>query len=630
MSDRNNSNGNITTSNLTVSFVVGNDILCSFNLAWTPSIKIGPETIYGSADLENDDWISQMRRGILPIHVVQRIISEIEAQGGKTTADEVEMKFRQAIEGRLSMEEAIDFEISSIDQVRGRIINGDGGVIQRVTARTNKDGNETEDIETILIFRGKIGPVIMIDGSIPGVQSEINGEKRADPLEDFLVHLSGMYRLSAGKAQHLREVIDAFILGSIKNGEFVEYASSPISVKDDIIRVDFERKFDLSAILKAIRDFHDQSSNPLGFRTVFAWSLVAPLHNELKRRSRKGIQTPQIIETGKTKAGKTSLGYVFLGRGYNMDQDLFFYPYNRVRTPFTFMYAMSQTNLPALIDDLPPNWVFQHKEDLKAYAQTGHFGDRGRGDQTVTQYRGSRSFIGTINDDIRMDDDLALSARLIILAYTEQHRLRKNREAYATFMDTIPEGFMFKVFQAVFENKNISDVLKDVERFEEPGDWINWGIRLINALLKKYSIPALPAYEKEEGAPYFDNAYEIAQAFLGEWERIKANEDSYVDRETDETVKSVKYRSPIEGEFKIELDGLRWKIWFTGGAFKTLTARQQLRIPYSNATNFLNNVQSSDDGVKVENEGKNEPKKIGNIAKHCFCISIPAEEDLNA
>jgi hypothetical protein len=90
-------------------------------------------------------------------------------------------------------------------------------------------------------------------------------------------------------------------------------------------------------------------------------------------------------------------------------------------------------------------------------------------------------------------------------------------------------------------------------------------------------------------------------------------------------VKSVKYRSPIEGEFLVEWKGLRNHIWFTGPAFKKLTER--LRVPYRNATDFLNNIASSDEGVRVENEGKAKTKKIWSQALWCYCISLPKESE---
>ena len=124
----------------------------------------------------------------------------------------------------------------------------------------------------------------------------------------------------------------------------------------------------------------------------------------------------------------------------------------------------------------------------------------------------------------------------------------------------------------------------------------------------------------EEDATNEDsNALEIAQAFLAEWERIQRNSapDEY-------ELRPQKYRSAIEGDFKVEWRGLRRYIWLTSGAFKTIVARLNLRLPYRTAADFLNNVQSSEAGVRVENEGQLKSKKIGNLPLKTYCISVPA------
>ena len=141
---------------------------------------------------------------------------------------------------------------------------------------------------------------------------------------------------------------------------------------------------------------------------------------------------------GKTQGGKTPLGDIFIGKGYAMAKDAYYYPYQKVRTTFTLMKHLGETSIPALFDDLPSDWLQQHRDDLKAYVQIGHFGDRGKSDQTVQEYRGRRSFIGTVNSSIRVDDDLAASMRIIILRFTEQNRRRKNLPEWNTLIDGLP------------------------------------------------------------------------------------------------------------------------------------------------------------------------------------------------
>ena len=330
---------------------------------------------------------------------------------------------------------------------------------------------------------------------------------------------------------------------------------------------------------------------------------------------------------GKTQGGKTPLGDFFIGKGYAMAKDAYYYPYQKVRTTFTLIKHLGETSIPALFDDLPSDWLQQHRDDLKAYVQIGHFGDRGKSDQKVQEYRGRRSFIGTVNSSIRVDDDLAASMRIIILRFTEQNRRRKNLPEWNTLIDGLPEGFMIELFRVMFEGQNIRDIARAAEQFQTPADWINYVTRKLNMLSQWFGIPEWPQFEEDADTDEDSNALEVAHAFLGEWERILRNSEEYYNSQTDQNIKSVKYRSPIEGEFPVEWIGSRDFIWFTGPAFKTLIARQTLRLPYRNATDFLNNVKSSDDGVRVENEGRAKTKKISSEASWCYRISAPKESE---
>ena len=352
--------------------------------------------------------------------------------------------------------------ISEKDSVYGVIRNGNEGVIKRIAEESqpkkayNKDAKQWEidhyedSVTEILRFKGNIGPAVKIDNETPGLKLFINNEAHVFDLEDARAFFRGKFSLTPGKTQKLMEVLTAFVFSEIESGNFENYSSSPIAIRDDRITVDYVERHDQKEILKILRSYYVDASHPVAFSCIFSFCLVAPLHDELKRRSIKQVQTPLVLLTGKTKGGKTTLETLFIGKGYELDKELYFYPYNRVYTRFTLMNKLKQTNLPAVFDDLPTDWIFKNKEDLKSYVQTGHFGDRGRGDQTETQYRGMRSFVGTVNDDYRPDDDLALSLRLLILWFTEYHRKRKNKPLFDKMFDSLPGGFMFEIFRSIF------------------------------------------------------------------------------------------------------------------------------------------------------------------------------------
>ena len=522
--------------------------------------------------------------------------------------------------------------VSVKDQVSGYVRNGADGLIQWIRTFPQNKKEELPHVMAmdLLRFNGFIGPVYMIDGSVRGMGMELNGVKYSPmALSDFYTLIKQELSIPAQTMQKLKEVVNAWVNQTISNGLEVYYRSSPIYVESGIVRVDFSHVGDIQDIIAKLRDFHDKASHPLAYRTVFSWALMAPLHDELKRSARKIIQVPNVILEGKTKAGKTPLADFFIGHGYNLNMDSYFYSYERVATRFTLMKHLGSMNLPALLDDLPPDWIWNNRGNLKSYSQTGHFGDRGKSDQSINEYRGRRSFIGTVNDSIRRDDDLASTNRLILLKFTERNRIRKNLSAWNALIDGLPEGFMYEIFMTIFEGRSISDIAADIENFQVPADWINYIIGKLNMLSQWFGIPEWQLYIEENNANEDSNTMEIAQTFLAEWERIRKNEKSYFDTQTDNEVKSVKYRSPIEGEFIVEWRAMRNYIWFTGSAYKTLLARQQLRLPYRNATDFLNNVASTDDGVRVEYEGRQRSKKMGGMPLKAFCISLPVESDNN-
>ncbi len=585
-------------------------------------IEIVPKSGYFSLTVRDQEiQISPDELGLIQEGTIPSGIQGIAAQNGITEAELIRAS-------KAVIRREYEITISAIDGIHGIIRNGSEGLVQWRHEVPGKNPGDPPRVQSMDLVRfvGKIGPIYLIDGESRGIGLELNGVKYSPmTLDDFYSLMRQQLSVPAPTMQKLKEVVNAWANQTIANGLAVDYRSSPIYIQDGTVRVDFPHVGNLQDILAKLRDFHDKASHPLAYRAVLAWALMAPLHEELKGSARKIIQVPNVILEGKTKAGKTPLADFFIGRGYSMEKDQYFYSYERVATRFTLMKHLGFTNIPALLDDLPPDWIWQNRGNLKSYSQTGHFGDRGKSDQTINEYRGKRSFIGTVNDSIRKDDDLASANRLLILRYTEKNRLRKNLPEWNALVDGVPDGFMLDIFRVLFEGQLIHVITRDAEGFQVPADWINYVLGKLNLLSQWFGLPEWPLFAEESVLDDDSNAIDIAQAFLAEWERIERNKDDYFDRTTDMPVKSVKYRSPIEGEFLVEWKGLRNHIWFTGPAFKKLTER--LRVPYRNATDFLNNIASSDEGVRVENEGKAKTKKIWSQALWCYCISLPKESE---
>jgi len=519
--------------------------------------------------------------------------------------------------------------VSKGDNIEAVIHNGIDGYI-KIKRTYSENGRDTESVREVFRFSGYLGPVLRIDQAIPGIKFQTPWEEMKLSISDFLISMRSIYSLSANQVQYLKLVLDALVTEEDSNGNVAEFLTSPINVFNDVITVDFPDG-NVTEILKKLRDFYNTVTNPRAYLLILGWAIIAPFHFDLKSRAKGIIQAPLVVFTGRTKGGKTALASFVIGQGFNQSRDSYFYAYETIRTNFAFMKHMAETKLPAVLDDIPSSFNSVHKDALKSYVQTGHFGDRGKGDQTLTQYKGARSFIETLNEDIVFDEDLAFNNRIIAEKFSKINEDKKNLSFWNEFINSIPSGFMMCIMKELFNNRNVNEILREVEKFEDGLQWINYGINRLNALCDKYEIPIFPNYERPSERDFNTYALEIAQAFITEDQRIKTSEEDYTESDGDGgeiAVKKVRYRSKIEGEFKVESkqgpDDKTWRKWiyFTGGAFKTLTSSQYLKVPYRNATEFLNNIESSDEGVRVEFDGKLTSKKIGEMPLKVFCISI--------
>ena len=568
------------------------------------------------------DERGMIEKGVLPLQIQEKL------EGLKKT--EILSKIYEFVNRRVT--------ISKNDGIEAIIHNGKDGYIK--IKRTQRDGNdssnEKESVRDIFRFNGFLGPVLRIDQKIPGIKFQTPWEEMKLSISDFLTFARSMYSLTTAQVQSLKLILDAFVTEEDNNGNVEDFLTSPINVFDDIIKVDYP-DIDNAGNLRKLRDFYNVTTNQRAYLLALGWSVLAPLHYALKSRATGIIQAPLLVFTGRTKGGKTALASFFVGQGFDQPKDLYFYGSEAIRTNFTLMKHMSESNLPAVLDDVPASFNSVHKDALKMYVQTGHFGDRGKGDQTLTQYKGARSFIETLNEDVMLDEDLAFNNRIIQEKYTKDSAEKKDLVAWNDFINSIPSGFLISIVKELFSGQNINDILKEVENFDNGIDWINFGLNKLNTLCNKYGIPPFPNYNKNAEKDFNTYAVEIAQAFVAEDQRIKTSEEEYEEDDGDggtRTVKKVKYRSKIEGEFKVEEKqdpkSKSWKKWiyFTGGAFKTLTSAQYLRVPYRNATEFLNNIESSEEGVRVEFDGKLISKKIGDMPLKVFCISIPEFEEV--
>ena len=429
--------------------------------------------------------------------------------------------------------------------------------------------------------------------------------------------------LKPDQAQKLMQVISAYINAYVEKGNVENLSISPVGVDDGKINVDFGG-LDNKNILSSILQYVPFSTHPDAFVGLFGWSVLAPLHFALKNISESIIQPPLMLFQGSPKGGKSSIANLFLGRGFSMPKNKFYLGAERVRTTATLNVHLNESNLPALIDDVKVSWIVKNKDNFKSYVQTGIFADRGKPNAIeINEFRGLRSFVMTSNDHYGGDVDQATANRMLIFDFNIYNVEREDKKKFSDFFASLPKGFLISLIKELFSGKNIDEIYHDIEIFDSPEEWVNYGIRLINSLCSAYNLSQFFYIKSKNAFDYSSNAFEVFQAYLSEWDRLEA---SLKNRSIlGEGIQLQTYRSKIETEFKIEEEKGRIFLYFTPSSFKTLEMMQGLKLPYESATDFISNVQSTD-RLRVEHNGMLKSVRLSGYPRHCFVLSIPNDD----
>ena len=506
--------------------------------------------------------------------------------------------------------------INDRDHVEGMIFNGPQGSI------VYDPGGEHSRLQTIAYYSGNIGPVVKV-GDMFKIKFDVNSLNGVMVPTEAANQISNQLGMSPGERKKLIEVLNSMAQNFKETGNYEELNISPVSISDDRkIQVKYAQKNN-AEILKILRGYYEDSVNQRAYLALLGFLLTSLLHYDLKTLSKSVIQVPLVMFTGPTKATKTSLPSFFLGKGFDIsDKSEYLYPYERIRTQSAFNNHLTESYTPMLLDDTNPEWIYQHEEQIKDYGQTGIFASRGKRSGIGTnEFLGFRSFMVTSNDNYRVDHSLATSNRFIIVKFGLENIIRKNREKWNQFRNSLPEGFMLSLMYEIFNEVLIDDILKEVEQFDTASDFVNYGISLLNKLCTKYGIPEFPYYTQDDTPDVDSYAYEVAEGFISEHEKIQNSRESSTSM--GETIKYQAYRSAMENQFSVEQKYHRIYIYFTSGAFKILNQQRSLKMPYATAADFVNNVKSSDQGVRIENNGLPYSKKFGRVAKYCYVVSIP-------
>ena len=470
-----------------------------------------------------------------------------------------------------------------------------------------------ENIPSELVeYNGNVYVCRLEDSKIGLTLKFDDDEAKNLPIDDAITYIIQHYGVSPKNKQRLISILRGFALQYKKNAPYIPL--SPVSVKDGKIFIEFDTsKIPIEETLSQLHNFLiNLASNPEGMLATFSWSLLAWCHYYVKTLSELTVYVPNLVLSGKTKGGKTSLTDIFILKGYNAlrkeDKGNFQYHLQDITTTFTLMNSLKASNLPAIFDEIGMNFFNYHKESIKGYASSIRFGQRGTAAQNTNKYTGIRSFVATMNDPFDLSSDLALSGRLIVIPFDEQNTRRQHRDEFIKFYNSLPNGFMFAILKHLFQGKPINELVSELQQCDTPDKWVSVGIKFINQLCQQLEIPQFPEYESVKTKTE-TMAYEIASSLASEYDRGYNNQF---------------HNSPIWGEVYVENKsvgkGSRRFIFFTGVAFRGIM--RNYNNHFKTATEYLNNIPKDDD-VRVENSGKRKTMRIENQYKKVYIVSIP-------
>ncbi len=480
-----------------------------------------------------------------------------------------------------------------------------------------------ENISRELVqFNGKIR-VCKLDDSTTGILLNFDDEdENSYTVDDAIIHITQHYGVMPSKKQRLISIFRRLALQYGNDAPLIKpeppgLKRSKVRVIDGKIHIDFNNSgFSNEDILRKIYNYTEMfASNPEALIATFSWNLLAPLHYHVKTLGYNAY-VPYLILSGMSKGGKTSLGELFISKGYAAGANSkvrFEFHSEEIATKFTLMTNLTATNLPALFDELGMDFFNLHKKSLKGYASKGIFGEKGTSSQSTNLYTGLRSFMVTMNEDFDRSVDLALGGRAVIASYTEYNTMRKNRQEFTKFFNSLPDNFMFSLLKEALEGVEIKDIVAVLQQYEKPDEWIDEGIYILNILAAPYGFQ-FPAYKTLKSSAS-TIAFEIAENMANEYTSHIFNDEFH--------------RSPYYGKLVVEETEInherRKMIYFHGSTYRLILKNYGYKF-HEKATEYIRNIPA-DDFVKVEFGGKSVPKKINGEVVRVYCVSIPIDSD---
>jgi hypothetical protein len=508
-------------------------------------------------------------------------------------------KIKAAIEPKIEGS-ALEYWLDSDNGVR---LNQ--GNLYRLT-RTEKKENARLLLSAPLIL---IGAVKTDEGT--KIRYVFSGGTKTATLKEMVTDISVNMHSPREANKSLSELLYRYVDDQIKNHKIL-IEHDPIYAEDGTIHVSFDTS-DISVkhTLQLLRDFYEIATNPHAFLSGLAFNLVAPLAFFIRTDAPFGYLFPQRISYGQTGGAKSSMDSIFVLTGYDQDKETGVLTNQQVATNFTFIKNLESSILPVIINDVAPEWLTTVSTVLKNAAENSTSGDRGNADQSITRHQLRRALNITTNEIVIPTDDAAGTRRYITEKYTAENKNRQNIPAFMKFTNEIQQGFMFVIFQELFDGKNLAQVVNEIAQTGDGCGLVNYGIGLVNNLCDKYGVQRFPAYTTDsDDIP--DSFQELVEWLQDQWARLNA---------TDDFGRPVApYPEISKSEIDVDEMGNFRVYWFTGTAYKKV--QKKLNFPHRNVTTlFANYIESG----HIQIAATNKFHKFNGVAGRAFALRVYQE-----
>ena len=373
-------------------------------------------------------------------------------------------------------------------------------------------------------------------------------------------------------------------LNNIKNAEHIH--PDHIYLENGVIKYDDSYKhIDSHQSLELLHQLSLVASSGQNFIINLAYMTAAPLSYFIRRDY--GKLFPVLINAGFAQSGKTTYLKLLVNKGY--DNENAHFGENDVKTQYTTMLAISNSILPIRLEDVELDWFRKLSTELKGTSYSTKAGSRGH-IHGIDVYQAKSAI--SIDTNEAIDTQIAQLDRFIVCNFTASDRNRINIKNFEAIEGRLEYGFMFEIFNAIFGNKKLSDVVHDIysvkNRQEAKISLLKYVINNINTLMPPDMHFPMPDFS------LLNNESNIT-----DWPSELYNICTYAYSQINN-----EYRNAPYGLNLNILDVVDNKVYLTALGYNSI--QRYLNLPYKNIHAFLSNVQSTDFSCDIISHRFNE------------------------